>query len=146
MLMKSRSLHNSTKNGFLIFSIVTWQPFMKHHSPLCFPSCNIMKNAETHPPTICDVIIKQPYQTIDSNVWGVVQQKIADLYQEKENWHIMSQILTLYFWIMGLTELKFDLTSWKYCTSKLTITSHNYLTNMFFHTECNNKSFLKFWR
>ena len=29
---------------------------------------------------------------------------------------------------MGLTELRFDLTSWKYCTSKLTIGSHNYVT------------------
>ena len=33
---------------------------------------------------------------------------------------------------MGLTELKFDLTSWKYCASKLTITSQNYPTNMSF--------------
>ena len=45
---------------------------------------------------------------------------------------------------MKLTELKFDLTSWKYCASKLTITSQNYLTNMSFPTEYNNKSFLKF--
>ena len=45
---------------------------------------------------------------------------------------------------MELTELKFNLTSWKYCTSTLTIASHNYLTNMSFPTECNNKSFLKF--
>ena len=29
---------------------------------------------------------------------------------------------------------QFDLTLWKYCTSKLTITSHNYLTNMSFPT------------
>ena len=45
---------------------------------------------------------------------------------------------------MGLTDLKFDLTSWEDCTSNLTIASHNYLTNMSFPTECNNKSFLKF--
>ena len=35
---------------------------------------------------------------------------------------------------MGLTELKFDLTSWKCCTSKLTIGSHNYVRNMSFPT------------
>ena len=28
-----------------------------------------------------DVIIEQPHQTIEWNVWGVVQQEIADLYQ-----------------------------------------------------------------
>ena len=54
---------------------------VKYHSPLCFSSRNIMKSAETHPPPMCDVIIKQPYQTIDWNVWGVVQQKIVNLYQ-----------------------------------------------------------------
>ena len=77
--MKSRSLHSSTKKGFLIFLIVTWQPFMKHHSPASFPSHNITRNAETHPPPMRDVIIEQPlYQTIDWNVWGVVQQEIAE--------------------------------------------------------------------
>ena len=45
---------------------------------------------------------------------------------------------------MGLTELKFGLTSWKKCASKLTITSQNYLPNMSFPTEYNNKLFLKF--
>ena len=48
--MKSRSLHNSTKKGFMIFLTVTRQPFMKYHSPRSFPSRNITKNAETHPP------------------------------------------------------------------------------------------------
>ena len=76
--MKSRSLHSSTKKGFLIFLIVTWQPFMKHHSPASFPSHNITRNAETHPPPMRDVIIEQPlYQTIDWNVWDVVQLEIA---------------------------------------------------------------------
>ena len=45
--MKSRSLHNSTKKGFLIFLTVSWRPFMKYHSPLSFPSLNITKNADT---------------------------------------------------------------------------------------------------
>ena len=55
---------------------------MKYHSPLSFPSRNITKNAETHPPSMRDVIIEEPlFQTIDWNVWSVVQQKIADLYQ-----------------------------------------------------------------
>ena len=36
---------------------------------------------------------------------------------------------------MRLTELKLDLISWKYCTSKLTKASHNYLANMSFPTE-----------
>ena len=44
---------------------------------------------------------------------------------------------------MELTERKFGLTPWKYCASKLTIASHNYLPNMSFSTEYNNKSFLK---
>ena len=57
--MKSRSLHNRTKKGFMIFFTVTLQPFMKYHSPPCFPSLNITKNAETHPPYMCDVIIEQ---------------------------------------------------------------------------------------
>ena len=39
---------------------------------------------------------------------------------------------------MGLTEHKFDLTSWKYYAPKLTIISQNYLTNMLFPTEYNN--------
>ena len=45
--MKSRSLHNSTKKGFMT---VTRQPFMTYHSPPSFPSHNITKNAETHTP------------------------------------------------------------------------------------------------
>ena len=58
--MKSRSLHNSTKKGFMISFTVTLGPFMKYHSPLCFPSRNIKKNTDTHPPPIRDVIIEQP--------------------------------------------------------------------------------------
>ena len=66
MLMKPRSLHNSTKKDFLIFLTETWQPFIKYHSPLSFPSRNITKTAETNPPPMRDVIIEQPlYQTID---------------------------------------------------------------------------------
>ena len=77
--MKSWSLHNSTKKGFLIFFTITWQPFMKYHSLPSFPSRNITKNAETHPPPMRDVIIEQPlYETIDWNVWGVVQQEFAE--------------------------------------------------------------------
>ena len=45
--------------------------------------------------------------------------------------------------LTGLTERKFGLTSWKYCASKLTITNQNYLPNMSFPTEFNNKSFFK---
>ena len=68
LLMKSRSLHNSTKKGFLIFLTVTWQPFMKYHLSPSFSSRNITKNAETNPPPMRDVIIEQPlYQTIDWN-------------------------------------------------------------------------------
>ena len=78
--MKSRSLHNSTKKNLLIFLNVTWQPFMRYHSPHSFPSRNITKNAETHQPTpMRDVTIEQPpYQTIDWNVWGVVQLETAE--------------------------------------------------------------------
>ena len=59
---------------------------MKYHSPLSFPSLNITKNAETHPPSMRCGIIEEPlYRTIDWNVGSVLQQKIADLYVEKEN-------------------------------------------------------------
>ena len=33
---------------------------MKYHSPPCFPSRNITKSAETHPPPMRDLIIEQP--------------------------------------------------------------------------------------
>ena len=59
--MKSRCHHNSTKKGFMIFFAVTLRPFIKYHSSRpCFPSRNITKNAETHPPPMRDVIIEQP--------------------------------------------------------------------------------------
>ena len=58
--MKSRSLHNSIKNGFMIFFTVTQQSFMKYHLPPCFQSRNFTKNNETHPPTMRDVIIEKP--------------------------------------------------------------------------------------
>ena len=44
---------------------------------------------------------------------------------------------------MELPELKFGLISWKYCASKLAITSQNYLPNMSFPTKYSNKLFLK---
>ena len=40
---------------------------------------------------------------------------------------------------MGLTELKFGMTLWKYCASKLTIGGQNYLPNMLFFTEYKSK-------
>ena len=58
--MKSRSLHNSTKKGFIIFFYRDVTAF--HEIPLtprCFSSRNIMKNAGTHPPHMHDVIIEQ---------------------------------------------------------------------------------------
>ena len=58
--MKSRSLHNSTKKGFMISFTVTLGPFMKYHSPSYFPSRNITKITDTHPPSMRDVIIEQP--------------------------------------------------------------------------------------
>ena len=57
--MKSRSPQNSTKQGFMIFFSVMLRLFMKYHSPPFFPSRNIMKNAETHPPSMHNVIIEQ---------------------------------------------------------------------------------------
>ena len=60
--MKSQSLHNSTKNGFMIvYSDVT----AFHEVPLttappapppCFPSPHPLKNAGTYLPTMRDVI------------------------------------------------------------------------------------------
>ena len=56
--MKSRSCHNRTKKGFMIFFTVTLRSFIKYHPPPCFPSCKLTKNAETHPPLMRDVIIE----------------------------------------------------------------------------------------
>ena len=65
--MKSQSRENSTNKGFMIFFSVTLRPFIKYHSPPRFPSGNITKNAETHPPAMRNVIIEQPlFKTIDS--------------------------------------------------------------------------------
>ena len=114
--MKSWSLHNSTKKGFMIFLTVTRQPFMKYHSPPSFSSRNITKNAETHPPPILDVI----------GMFEVYNKKlpifINSCWRER-NWRIMDQILTLYFWIVGLTELKF--TS-QICHSLLNVTINHF--------------------
>ena len=59
--MKSRSRHNTTKKGFMIFFTVTLLPFIKYHSPPCFPSYNITKSTETHPAPMHDIIIEQPH-------------------------------------------------------------------------------------
>ena len=56
--MKSRSRHNSTKKGFMIFFTVTLRPFIKH--PPYFPSRNIKRNTENHLPPMRDVIVEQP--------------------------------------------------------------------------------------
>ena len=45
------------KKGFFIVKL---RPFMKYHSPPCFSSRNITKNAETRPPPMSGVIIEQP--------------------------------------------------------------------------------------
>ena len=60
--MKSRSLHNGTKKGFMIRFYRDVTAF--HEAPLTpppyFPSHSITKNAETHLPPMRDVLIKQP--------------------------------------------------------------------------------------
>ena len=62
--MKSRSRHNSTKKkDFRIFFTMRLRFFIKYHSPPYFQSCNITKDAETHPPPIRDVIIEQPQRS-----------------------------------------------------------------------------------
>ena len=58
--MKSRSRHNSTKKGFVIFFYRDVTAF--HQVPLTTSppaSLHITKNAETHPPPMRDVIIEQ---------------------------------------------------------------------------------------
>ena len=59
--MKSRSLHNSTKKGFVVFFYrdVTAFPEVPL-TPPCLPLRNITKNGETHPPPMRDAIIEQP--------------------------------------------------------------------------------------
>ena len=51
----------------MTFFTVTLRPFIKYHSPLCFQSRNITKNAETDSPLIRDVIIEQPLRTVYGN-------------------------------------------------------------------------------
>ena len=48
------------KKGFIIFFTVMLRPFMKYHSPSCFPSRNITKNTETLSIPMREVIIEQP--------------------------------------------------------------------------------------
>ena len=55
---------------------VTWQPFIRYHSPGRFLSRNITKNAEIHPPTIRDVIIEQP---LCSRNMADVSRNMADV-------------------------------------------------------------------
>ena len=59
--MKYQSCLNSIKNGYMIFFTVTLRPFINltDFHPPCFPSRNITKNDETHPPPMRDVIIEQ---------------------------------------------------------------------------------------
>ena len=72
---------------------------MKYHSLPSFPSRNITKNAETHPPPMRDVIIEQPlYQIIDWNVWSIVQQEIDDLYKFLL-WRKKIDISWIRFWL-----------------------------------------------
>ena len=73
ILMKSRSLHSSTKKGFMIIFTVKLRPFMKYHSPLFSVTqlFSITENTETPPPTPTrDVIIEQ------SRVWKKMSRKI----------------------------------------------------------------------
>ena len=65
--MRSQSLHNSTKRLYDFFyrdvtafhEVPLNPPPPTPHSPSSFPSLNITKNAETHPPPLHDVIIEQ---------------------------------------------------------------------------------------
>ena len=58
--MKSLSLHNSTKKGFIVFFYRDFTAF--HEAPLTslVYTRNIRKNAETNPAPMRDVIIEQP--------------------------------------------------------------------------------------
>ena len=49
----------------MIFFTMALRPFMKYHSPPCFPSYNVTKNAETHPLPVRDVIVEQPHDCIN---------------------------------------------------------------------------------
>ena len=59
--MKSRSRHSSMKKALMIFLPWRYDLSSSTTHPPCFPSRNIMKNAETHPPFKRDVIIEQPH-------------------------------------------------------------------------------------
>ena len=64
--MKSRSHHDSTKKGFMIFFTVTLRSFIKYYSPpLVFCHATSRKMLKpTHPPTMHGVIIEQPLSEI----------------------------------------------------------------------------------
>ena len=71
--MKSRSLHSSTKKGFMIIFTVTLWPFMKYHSLLFSVTqlFSISENTDTPPPPPThDLIIEQ------SRVWKKMTLKI----------------------------------------------------------------------
>ena len=56
--MKSRSVHNSTKKGLLLFLLWRYGLSWIATHPRYFPSSNITKNIETHPTPMRDVIIE----------------------------------------------------------------------------------------
>ena len=60
ILIKSRSLHNSTKKGFMICFYRDVMVFHEVPFTPCFPSRDITKNAEIYPPPMRDLIIEQP--------------------------------------------------------------------------------------
>ena len=78
--MKSRSGHSSAKKPLLFFFFFFFLPWCYGHSSgtthrPCFPSRNIRKKAEIHPPPMCDVIIEQPLTSkieylVFMNLWN----------------------------------------------------------------------------
>ena len=76
--MKSRSRH---KRRYDFFFTMALRPSSSTTQPPRFPSHNITKNAETHPPPMRDVIIEQPLDKIHyKRYFLIISVKIFQTY------------------------------------------------------------------
>ena len=76
---------NTTNISKLLFFTIHLQFITSNQISTCrklnLPLKQYLFRRLTHPPPMRDVIIELFHQTIDWNVWGVVQQELANLYQ-----------------------------------------------------------------
>ena len=107
--MKSRSLHNSTKKRLYDFFTVTLRPFIKYHSPPYFPSHNITKNAETHPPTMRDRNFKpDPTKQAQEVIFSRKTKKLPHLPLVFNNVNVTQSIYQKHLGIILDSKLTFE--------------------------------------